>query len=159
MAELAAVEGDWGGPYVAAATFCEAVILEQGSGVPTLVRLAQRASANIESAESSSVELPGIGVELTLFLLLRAGNAPDEGRLSFDLIRPDGEIQQGVIEQEITWPQPATDETRAETNLRIVNHIRVGPEYEGMICMDVRYDGRLLTRVPIRLSFRSTPTP
>lgn len=159
MAEQLATEGDWGGPYIQAATFCEAVLVEQGNAVPTVVRMAGRASAGILVADPTPEQLAGVVVELTFFLLLQTGNALDGGRLTLDLTRPTGHTQREFFVQEITWPQPSTDETRAETTVRIVNRIRMGADLDGLIWMDIRYDGRLLTRVPMRLDFHPTPTP
>jgi hypothetical protein len=157
LTEQRLVEGDWGGPYVQAATFCEAV-LEEKTSVISLFRLGERVVLSQTIVEGRIAEsgvpvpVPVGGAEATIAILLRAGTARGVGRVTTDIVLPNGEFRLDATINDIAWPDPGADEIPDEKTIRLQLKVQIGPDLEGLLWVHLRYDGRLLTRIPLRLT-------
>ncbi len=124
-----------GGPWVAAAVFCEKVLQEQ-DGVDTLVRIVDRITMVLQG------EVPLPQVQLILLVILKSGFQRGTFELSVE-----GTAPSGVTMSPAQVPVLLEGEDRG---ISVKTHLVFQPE-EGLYWFDVKVDDVLLTRMPLRV--------
>lgn len=136
------------GPYISAATFCEK-ILQERDGVNSIIRSIDRVTLTSEGG--APAELPEGGLlNLTLFVALKADDAKGRHPISIQAQDPRGQSR-----------EPMNFDVNFEGEERGVNLIlQVSIEaIEGLYWFDVSINHRLLSRVPLRVSYQRLPGP
>jgi hypothetical protein len=125
------VPGDWGGPYVAAAFFCEAATRDPDE------------SWSFERIHYGAVmaDRPGTYTEPIFVLSLVGGREP--GRKVLDIF---GQLP-GESRVRVAGPDQLVFDGPAHVHV-IAQRIVVRTDNEGIAWFDVVVDGRLLTRMP-----------
>lgn len=138
MADVA----DTGGPYLAVATLCEKVLLEQ-DGTSSLIRIVDRVNVRTVG-EDPPDEMPPGTVDLVLVLLLRGGRAKGRDQVVLTMEQPSG--QRSHIG---TFPLAFEPEERG-TQINV--NLNLELEHEGLywIDLELKSTGRLLSRVPLK---------
>jgi len=139
-----------GGPFVTVATFCERV-LEEKDGVNTLVRIVDRYYVDISSSE----QLPtGVkpAIATSLMVIVKSGDFRGPATVTIKLRLPSGDYSERVVNAPVTF-----DGGENGVSLQVQMGIEIG-RY-GLYWAEVEIDGRLITRTPLRVELRSTPTP
>ena len=136
------------GPHVVAAAICEKVLQEQ-DGVLSLIRIIDRVMIQVRGDQVPG-ELPeGGGMNVTLAVLLRSGDARGRHPISVSVETPDG--------RELP-PQPMDvlfEQPDAGANLILNMSL---PAIEGLYWLIVTVDDRELTRTPLRVIYQRMPT-
>jgi hypothetical protein len=143
-----------GGPFVTVATFCER-ILEEKDGVFTLVRIIDR--YHVESG-ATGLTPPGgakAGLKTFLLVIIKAGDFVGDATVSLKVRHPSGQYGPKPISIPVTFTQAEGP----ESGIALQVEMGFGLEETGLYWADVEVDGKLLTRVPVRVEFRSKPTP
>jgi len=136
------------GPYLQLATFCERV-LHEADGVISLIRIVDVIN-HVENRPDAPPEMPAIRFPLTLVLCLKSGTALGRHDISITPEKPSGETLETV-----------TTSIRLEGEARganIISRIDIPYEMEGLYWFHVRYDGELLTKIPLELRYSRTVT-
>lgn len=142
---------DIGGPYVAVATLCERV-LEEKDGVLSLIRVVDRFNVETFGGATAPAEmLSRLVPQTTLALVLKSGGYRGTMKVTVRVRRPNGEYAaQPKIEA------PAVFDG-GEQGVAMILTMPLPVWESGLHWVDVEADGRLLTRVPLRVEVRSTP--
>lgn len=138
------------GPYLTMAVICEKVLVEQGGGI-SVIRITDTINQSAAGPEPPAEMPPFISDNLTMVIVLRAGEA--KGRFGVKL-RPEapGGFQLPTFEQQIQLvggPWGAT----------VVVPLVIPVAQEGVFWFDVFLTGpkkheTLLTRVPLEVIYR-----
>ncbi|HEV8639140.1 MAG TPA: hypothetical protein VG370_33450 [Chloroflexota bacterium] len=134
------MEEGWVGPWVQNACFCENAIFD-AQQVLTLVRVVDRVTVNPPAPGSS-----GVMIVPTLYLVvgLKAGDARGRGTVSIEAEGPDG-LRRGESQPfSVLFESP-------DRGHAIVLQFQIPFQEEGLHWYTVRYEGRLLTRLPLRV--------
>jgi hypothetical protein len=134
--------GGFGGPYVAAAVFCEKV-LQEADGMLSLIRIVDRITFHVVGPQGAPVPVP-----LFLVLMLKAGHTQGTHEVSVRAMGPSGQ-DLGTIQTPMLF----------ESNDRGVNVIipfPFRPTEDGLYWFHVAVEGQPLTRVPLRAIFQRT---
>lgn len=135
-----------GGPWLQMALFCEKVLTEQ-DGVLTPVRVVDRVIRSVVGPEPPE-QMEPFEHYLYLVLALKPGEARGRGTVKIQIEGPDG----------ISRPGPSTS-VQLEGEDRGVNLVMQTGfkfEQEGLYWLDVSFDGRLLTRIPLRVVYQAS---
>ena len=142
-------------PLLAAALFCEKV-LEDKDNVMTLVRivdkvLVQKQQVNMPMPPTGQqpIMMTTVGSSpiLTALLAFKSGNAKGKYLLQIIMVSPSGKRKQ-VAELPITFLG-----NEQGVNVRAMMGIQL--DEEGLFWYEVRIDDRMLTRMPLRISYES----
>ena len=138
--------GDTGGPYLAVAVLCEHA-LEEKDGVQSLIRIVDRLEVKVVGPDAPD-ELPPGAVKTNLVLHLRGGQARGRGTIRLVMEKPSG--QRSEMSRLPVYFEP---EERVN---RIVVDLTINVQGEGLYWIDVIHEeqGRLLTRIPLRLIYK-----
>jgi hypothetical protein len=130
------------GPWVTYAAFCERV-LQEADGAVTLVRVVNRI-VRVEPLTPPEQPVVALPTVLALAISLKAGSALGTCRVTLQTVSPSG----------IRAPEQAFD-VLFESEDRGVNlilwPILINTEPAGLTWVDLRADGELLSRVPLRV--------
>jgi hypothetical protein len=138
-----------GGPYLTVATFCEQV-LEEKDGVQSLIRVVDRYFLQVPAGPLPPDVKAGIVTHLAV--VVKSGDFRGPAELAVSLSTPTG----GHAVKPVTAPLVFNGD---EHGVSVVLRMAVSVEGEGLYWANVRLDGRLLTRVPLRIVFGSKPAP
>jgi len=133
---------EWG-PYVQVAAFCERV-LREADGVASLIRLVD-VITHMEHRPDAPEEMPVVRYPLTLMLSLKSGSARGRHEISITPEQPSGE----------TLP-PLTMSIRMEgegKGTQILSRIDIPYRLEGLYWFHVRFDGQVITRMPLEVRY------
>jgi hypothetical protein len=138
-----------GGPFLTIATFCERILNER-DGVNTLVRVVDRYYVEPLPAE---VHLPPDvkpGFQTFLVIVVKSGDFRGQATVTIRRRNPSGEYPDKQMSVPLDFKG---DEHGTSLNIGMTF-----PATEvGLHWVDVELDGRLLTRVPLRVEHRSKP--
>lgn len=132
-----------GGPYLQSAFFCEKALKEE-SGVFSYIRVVDRVTHTV-TGPNAPQNMPAVTLPLTLVITVKSGRA--RGRQMVTIRR---ESPAGLREQPISMPVFLEGEDRG---VGIVMETNLTYEEEGLYWFDVELDGRLVTRMPLRLLY------
>jgi hypothetical protein len=162
MAERKRPAKKLGGPYLAAAFFCERTLAEP-DGAITAVRIIDRMTVDVaaDAPPDFPPEANGLHVPIHALLAFRTGDSPGEHLLRLVMESPSGK-KHPFSDHTLTL----TPEPHGGANLRVNGIIAV--KTGGLFWLHVFLDGKRLTRMPLQISVRcaepqpdapATPTP
>lgn len=137
---------DWGGPYVAIATFCDRVLLE-ADGTVSLIRVIDSVTVTV-AGEDPPDAMPPSQLDLVLALQLRCGHARSRDDIHLELEEPSGQSQ-------IVSRMPVTfDGSHSGVQFTISVAFVVKQEGVHWVAVRLRKADTLLTRVPLRVVYQ-----
>ena len=144
-----------GGPHLQVAALCEKAIVEQGTGVLSLISLVETITHTAVGQDVPDVMPPFNLGSLTLAICLWADQA--RGRYAVK-VRP--EDPSGHQMQSISMPVQLEGGARG---VNLITQMNFPIEHEGTYWFDILFsagtaDDRLLTRVPLEIVYRPQPT-
>lgn len=137
-----------GGPYLAAAVFCES-IMEGPDNILSAVRIVDgiKLLATAEApAGFPSKEYPYL-LHQNMLLIFRSGDSPGKHELKLITTKPDGKKSKPHIQSIKLTPKP-----NGGTNLK--SHLAVAVTAVGVYWIDVFLDNKLMTRMPISVDIQ-----
>lgn len=138
------------GPYVSVAAFCDQVI-RGDDGALSLIRLIDSLDARATGPAVPNEIPPGLASP-TLVVTLRAGQALGAQLMRIDLERPDGRAQRGG-EVALNFPAGPSGGVNLVLPLQIEVHTA------GLYWANVHINDRVVTRVPLRITYSFTRQP
>ena len=140
-----------GGPFLACAVFCQNVIEDSNRFVSALgindgVTMAVSPQAPSDLASPSNP----VAITQNALIIFRSGDSHGKHKLSLIVERPDG-TRMKPMTQEIVLPKDAGVNVRSAIPLKI--------EGSGVFWIDVKLDGRLHTRMPLKIQVQRAEVP
>jgi hypothetical protein len=143
-----------GGPYLAAAFFCEKVIEDKADGAMTAVRVVDQFTVTLP--HNAPPDIPSkekmVPVEILGLLAFRSGYSPGRHAVRLRLVSPSGKAQT-AMEQEVEL----TPKVHGGASIRL--QITVFVHTGGLFWLDVYLDGRRFTRMPFHIDIRRAAPP
>ena len=133
-----------GGPYLCAALFCEK-ILEESDGVNSVVRIIDRFTF-----QGNEEEMPASTIELTAFILLKAGDYRGSSDLSLEPESPSGHKFPKLTLQ-------INFEGEGDRGVAVKIPIRFRTKEPGLYWFSIERNQELITRMPLRLVYQRNP--
>jgi hypothetical protein len=130
-------------PYVAAALICERVIQEKDD-VISVIRVVDRVEIKIQT-QDPNVKLQDVvpGIQLTGLISIKSGPFKGKGVISLD-----GESPSGKVKQLAELPVELQGDDNGQN---VVLNIVIASQEDGLHWFNVRFNGSLLSRIPLRL--------
>lgn len=147
MARAKKQEKKKGGPYLAAAFFCETTIEDKQDGALSAIRMLDQIILKIPAVApvDPSSEERKIPVSVSGLLSFKSGDFPGDHRIRLVMESPSGKSQV-AYEQTL----PFTPPPQGGANLRLNHTILV--KKGGLFWMNVFLDGKRVTRMPLLIS-------
>jgi hypothetical protein len=142
-----------GGPYLAAAVFCESIIEDQrrltsALGILDGLQILIPAHAP-EDFPSVTKKLP---VTLNILLMFKTGDSPGKHTLRLVVEQPNGKKSEMMSQEIELAPEPHSGgSVRSVANLGIFS--------SGLFWIDVFLDSKRLTRMPINIDIKRAEMP
>jgi len=130
-------------PYVAAAFFCERIVIEEDNGV-SLERVVTDVTASVHT--DTHIPIPILRFPLKLYLRFWTGPASGEKIVSMECMAPSGKTE--VLKQDPMLFDKETLGPAANLTVDIV-----APE-EGIYWFTIRVNGKIATRIPLRIIYK-----
>lgn len=137
-------------PLLAAAVFCEN-FLEDKDGVVSLIRVFETLTVpkppeQPPATEAKSPPVPNVipAVPIIAVLAFRSGDAKGEYKLRTDVVMPSGKKLKAKTELPLTF-------LGGENGINVRSNITAPVKEEGVYWYEVRLEGRLITRMPLRI--------
>jgi hypothetical protein len=127
-------------PYVHVAAFCQTVLQEANGGL-SLIRIVDR-----QLVVGESKEMQPSTVNLTLVVVLKAGNMQGSATLTIQPSKPDGSMMPAMN-------VPVLFEGN-ERGVGLVTPIGLVVNEMGLFWFEVQVDGVTLTRIPLRILYQ-----
>jgi hypothetical protein len=143
-----------GGPFLAAAVFCESII-ESADGALSAIRIVDQFNVILPSNTPDDVpsESNRIAISIWLLLMLRSGSARGKREISCTISSPSGKTAP-LTKQKLD----IGEKLNGGVNMRIQLNISI--EVEGLYIVDVFVDGKVITRMPLLINIaRDEATP
>ena len=137
-------QGPFGGPYLAAACFCEKVLQEQ-DGVVSLIRVIDRTTVATEGKDAPE-ELPTVKLDQTLFLSFKAGFARGKMKVNVSPITPSGHPLPTVTTAVLFEGE--------DRGVNLIMKTQLEVKEEGLYWFEVFVEEALVTRVPYRVLYQ-----
>ena len=137
------------GPYLQSAFFCER-LLQEADGVFSAIRIVDTITAEVPE-QSSQTEMPRVAVNLTMFIVLKAGQARGNYELMVTM-EPPSEISSTHPSEGYT--QLIVFEGEEDRGNTIIMPIAMNVNQEGIYWFSVYLNERLITRVPLRVDYQ-----
>jgi|SRR5581483_9393294 len=137
------------GPYLLVAALCEHVI-EDKRGVLSLIGLVDRITHTATGPEPPRL-MPPVTVNLHLVITLKSGAARGRSEIRIGLIEPSGM----KAPADLVHPVYFEGEDRG---VNILTRLNLELDKEGLYWFEVSHEGRLLTRVPLRILYQPLQT-
>ena len=138
------------GPFLCAALLCERLLLEQ-DGVSSAIRIIDRVTRTVMGSNPPE-EMEPFEYEVTLVIILKAGWTHGSHPLRLDMVKPPGETQ--VLLQQTVFFEGGEDR-----GVSVVSRMRLRLSHEGLHWFEVFLEGRLLTKIPMRVVYQRLFTP
>lgn len=136
----------FGGPFLQMAVFCERVLQEK-DGVLSAIRIVDRFAHAIHGAEFPE-KMPPIKIDVAILIALKSGDFKGKQLLKIIPRTPSGQEMPGF-----SGPILFEGEDRGiNVTLR---YLFEAPE-EGLYWFDVELDGKVLTKMPLRIIYQQT---
>ncbi|OFV91455.1 MAG: hypothetical protein A3G76_15610 [Acidobacteria bacterium RIFCSPLOWO2_12_FULL_65_11] len=132
-----------GGPYVAAAVFCEKVLQER-DGVASLIRIIDRTT--VTALGKDAPEDPSVTLEQTLFLSFKAGFARGKMTVAIQPVSPSGQRLPAVTTDVLFEGD--------DRGVNLVFQMKLEAKEDGLYWFDVSVEQQLITRVPYRVLYQ-----
>ena len=141
--------GPGDGPYVTCAALCERVLVER-DGTYSAIRIVDRI-VHTGRGTNPSGQMDPFPFSLFLLVILKAGSA--NGRATLEI---QTRLPSGLAAERSFSTVHFGGEERGPTVPVTMNMMLA---YEGLYWFEVIVDGRLLTRVPLRVEYRPAMAP
>lgn len=141
-----------GGPFLAAAVFCES-IMEDSGGKVSAIGILDGCELYIPPDAPPDVpsETQAVGFSQNVLLIFRSGDAPGKHKLWFVIERPDGKRLKHP-EREIELSSPPN----GGLHLKTTAFFKVASS--GVYWFDVFLDGKRFTRMPLNITIQRLPS-
>jgi hypothetical protein len=143
-----------GGPYLAAAFFCETVIEDKSDGALSAIRMIDRIDINLPP--TAPPDFPSVQnrlpVAIRIVLSFKTGDAAGDHTIRAVFISPSGK-KNPPFEQTLPFPR----EEHGGVNIGIKTTI--GVVKGGLFWVDVSLDGKRVTRMPLLISVNRQAPP
>jgi len=144
-----------GGPYLAAAFFCETTIEDKQDGSLSIIRMVDQVTLSLPP--STPAEIPSEQHRLPVYasglLSFKTGDSPGDHTIRVVMESPSGKRAEQVFEQVVTFtPQP-----HGGANLRLNHAIMV--KKGGLFWFHVYLDGKRVTRMPLQIIVQRAEMP
>lgn len=136
------------GPYLALAAICEKV-LSEADGVLSLIRVIDRVVVGASGADVPD-ELPPTPLAFTVVVALKSGSARGRHKLT---LRPESPSGQQMSSLEV--PIHFEGEDRGAN---VIINFNLTAEEEGLYWIDVLFEDKTLTRMPLRVIYQPSKT-
>lgn len=136
-----------GGPYLAAAFFCETTLEDKQDGAVSAIRLVDQLVLTLDSSAPPDVpsETQRLPVTIKGLLAFKTGDAPGNHKVRIVMESPSGDIN-SPLEHDL----PFSPEPHGGANLRLNHTILV--QAGGLFWFHVFLDGEEITRMPLKIS-------
>ncbi|HZV52104.1 MAG TPA: hypothetical protein VFD49_20360 [Candidatus Dormibacteraeota bacterium] len=139
------------GPYLSSAFLCERV-LEEKDGVLSAIRIVDRILVQGQAPPGAEAPpMPSVGIRLIALIALK--NGPARGSRRLELIP---KAPSGLKLPSVSVPVLLEGDDDRGVNLRLQMNLQA--REEGIYWFDVRLDGELLTRMPLRIVYQIVTT-
>lgn len=138
-----------GGPYLAYGVICERV-LKEADGAVSLIRIIDRFTIRAQNKN-----LPPTSLNFYLAILLRRGDQKGIMRLS---IRPITPSEKELPSLEIPLHFEGEKEHGEEHGCEVAVPMQFMVQEVGLYWFEVKLDGQLATRIPLRIVYEPTVT-
>ncbi len=128
-------------PYVTAALICERV-MEEKDGVLSAIRIVDRAEVQIQGDQPGLANIVP-AFQLACLVCLKSGPAKGQGALTIDGVKPSGETKR--------LAEFPLDLKGGDSGQNLVINMTIASKEEGLHWFDVRFDGQLLSKIPLIL--------
>jgi hypothetical protein len=144
----------FGGPFLAAAVFCEGIVEDQRKMVSALGVMdgVQFFVPSTAPADFPSKAKPAT-ININALLTFRAGDGPRKHKLKVVGYRPDGSQMKPMMKFDLAFP----DGLNAGVNIKTTVTLHVYSS--GVFCFDVILDNKVVTRMPLIVSFQRPDVP
>jgi hypothetical protein len=143
-----------GGPYLAAACFCERTIEDKSDSALSAIRLIDQITISLPAG--LPIDFPSeenrISVPVSSLLVFKTGDAPGEHNIRVVMVSPSGK-ESPPFEQKFIFPAGEN----SGINITATNKFMVVKG--GLFWLDVYLDGKQVTRMPIRILVEREPQP
>jgi len=153
MAKKKTADKKIGGPFVAAAFFCENILEDmrrmlsiQGVTDTLNLTLGPHAPPDVPSKENP------LAISQQLLLVFRSGDSPGKHRLKLVIEGPDGKRKK-FKEDDVTFSDPPQGGINVKVAVTLVL------DSGGLFWIDVYLDRKLMTRVPINIGIVRVEAP
>lgn len=130
-------------PFVHIAAFCQTA-LQEANGSLSLIRVTDR-----HMVQGSTPALQQVTVNLTLVIVLKAGNMEGSATLTVRPVDPDGKELPAI-------KMPVLFEGK-ERGVGLITQIGLVAKTVGLFWFDVLIEDTLLTRIPLRILYQQAP--
>jgi len=138
-----------GGPYLAAAFFCERTIEDKQDGALSAIRMTDQINVMLDPSAPPDFpsETQRLPVVISGLLAFKTGDSPGEHVVRLVMHSPSGK-KSTVLEQTL----PFTPRPHGGANLRLNNVIAV--KKGGLFWLHVFLDGRRVARMPLQITIQ-----
>ncbi len=136
--------GEYGGPWLQTAVFCEKVLQER-DGVTSLIRIVDRFMITASGPDAPE-RMPKANLQIQGMLMFKSGFAHGSYTTKLVLRTPSGRLM-----QEATLPMLLEGYDRG-VNLSF--NMNLGLDEDGLYWVDVFVGERLMTRMPLRVVYQ-----
>lgn len=143
-----------GGPFLAAAFFCEAIIEDKNDGAMTVVRIIDNINVLIDPkapadfpSESNRLPVPVNGL-----ISFKTGGSPGEHTVGIHIESPSGKSEKALEAKIDCSPQPFGG---ANLKLKTVIHLKQG----GLFWYHIHLDGSKVASMPLQILIKRNDTP
>jgi hypothetical protein len=143
-----------GGPYLAAAIFCETILEDSKDKSLSAIRIIDTVIVNLPPNAPPDVpsEKQRLPIPFWALLSFKTGGSPGRHTLRIDAHSPSGKSQT-VLEQVLTFPE----EAHAGANVRLNSVIQI--KKGGLFWLHVFLDDRRMARMPLMISVQRAEVP
>lgn len=134
-------QGESTGPFLVVAALCDQVI-EGKDGVLSLIRIVDRYHVETNNPGFTIADAPEY--RCTMVVALKSGTTQGSHSIAIQLMRPNGLIDSQKVEVSPHF-EPGNN------GVNLIFPLTFRPQHEGMHWFDVRFEGRLLTRIPLQV--------
>jgi len=138
---------DNGGPYVAAAFFCEKV-MHEADNVMSAIRIFDRMQVNTRSMQPGMPppeHMPPLMLPVTAFILVRSGKAKGRKKLGLTVEAPSG--------LKVQRPPNFIHLEGGTHSATVVAEILLEVQDEGVYWFEIAVDGDFLTKLPLEVRY------
>jgi len=143
-----------GGPYLAAAFFCESLIEDKADGALTAVRIID--SMVVQLGPDAAPDFPSdenrLPIQIHALLTFKSGDSPGNHAIKVVAESPSGK-RQTILEQTL----PLSPPPHGGANLRVSQTI--GVHKGGLFWTHVFLDGKRVTSMPLQISIERVASP
>lgn len=137
------------GPFLAAALLCERVLTEQ-DGVISLIRIVDRLTHTVVGPQAPAA-MPPVRISWQLVLIFKSGAARGRAEVVLQLEEPSGLR----VPHQTLLPVFFEGDDRG---VQLIVALDLELTQEGLYWIDVLLEGRLMTRVPLRVIYQRVTT-